>query len=136
MSDKYVPPVQKRFGQLVDSLFLLVLVYLSLLAPLLLNAPERQVAPAVSSEAVTWQDLNQNATMAAQWQKLGYEAAKAKPVINNKFHYVIKPGSLILTIAVIVGYFVLVLRISDKEYRQVIAERFGRKDGQGPPAGQ
>jgi hypothetical protein len=31
---------------------------------------------------------------------------------------------LIITILVVAGYFVVVLKISDKEYREVIAEKF------------
>jgi hypothetical protein len=128
MKKQYVPPVQKGFGQFVDSIFLLVLVYLSLLAPLLMKTPETQAAAQDSQVAVTWQDLKQEPTMAAQWQKLGYDAAKAKPIVNSKFDYTIEPVSLILTIAVIIGYFIFVLRVSDKEYREVIAEKFDRAD--------
>ena len=40
MANKYQPPKQKFWGQVVDSLFLLVLVYISLLLPLLLRTPE------------------------------------------------------------------------------------------------
>ena len=61
----------------------------------------------------------------AQWEKLGYDPEKAKPIITNKFDYSIDPLWLLITVAVIVGYFVFVLRISEKEYRQVIAEKFG-----------
>ena len=32
---------------------------------------------------------------------------------------------LILMIVVVVGYFVIVVRLSDNEYREVIAEKFG-----------
>jgi hypothetical protein len=31
---------------------------------------------------------------------------------------------LIITIVVVVGYFALMLKISDKQYREVIAEKF------------
>ena len=126
MASEYVPPVQKGFGQLVDSLFLLVLVYCSLLAPLLLKAPDKQPDQAqAAATQVSWQTLGQNPTMQAQWQKLGYDAAQAKPIITTKFDYVVDPGSLIVTALVIVGYFVFVLRVSDRQYRQVIAEKFG-----------
>lgn len=134
MANPYEPPKQKGFGQFVDSIFLLVLVYLALLAPLLLKekpaaAPE-PVTQAVQegqqqAPAVTWQDLKQNTVQQAQWEKLGYTPETAKPIVENRFDYSIEPIPLIVTILVIVGYFFLVLRISDKEYRQVIAERFG-----------
>jgi hypothetical protein len=125
MASEYVPPVQKGFGQLVDSLFLLVLVYCSLLAPLLLKAPDKQPDAAQNAKTqVSWQTLGQNPTMQAQWQKLGYDTAQAKPIITTKFDYEVDPASLIVTVLVIVGYFVFVLRVSDKQYRQVIAEKF------------
>ena len=34
--------------------------------------------------------------------------------------------SLIVMIVVVVGYFVLMLRLSEREYREVISEKFGR----------
>lgn len=127
MAQKYVPPKQKRIGQIIDSLFLLVLVYLSLFMPLLLNKPaaESEQAAAKTETPPTWEALGQNPTMRAQWEKLGYNPEKAKPIISNKFDYSIEPLSLIATIAVMVGYFLFVLRVSDREYKQVIAEKFG-----------
>lgn len=128
MAKKYAPPAQKGFGQFVDSIFLLVIVYLSLLAPLLLKQtpePAAEAAQGATVAEVTWQSLGQNPTMQAQWEKLGYDPAKAKPIIETKADYTIEPISLGLTILVIVGYFIFIIRISDKEYRQVIAEKFG-----------
>ncbi|SIT49057.1 Membrane protein [Paraburkholderia piptadeniae] len=125
MAADYVPPVQKGFGQLVDSLFLLVLVYCSLLAPLLLKAPDKAAETQTASTQVSWRELGQNAAMEAQWRKLGYDAQQAKPIITTRFDYEIEPVSLIVTALVIVGYFVFVLRVSDRQYRQVIAEKFG-----------
>lgn len=138
MANPYQPPKQKGIGQFIDSIFLLVLVYLALFTPLLLKgkpaaAPEPSTQAAQQGQqqapAVTWQDLKQNAVQQAQWEKLGYTPETAKPIVENRFDYSIKPIPLIATILVIVGYFFFVLRISDKEYRQVIAERFdsGRK---------
>ena len=49
---------------------------------------------------------------------------KAATLINNRFDYTIDPMMLIITIIVVVGYFVLMLKISDKQYREVIAEKF------------
>lgn len=125
MANKYVPPKQKGIGQFIDSGFLLVLVYLSLLMPLLLKSAESEQAAAKPETPPTWEALGQNPTMQAQWEKLGYDPEKAKPVIANKFDYSIEPLSLIVTIAVIVGYFIFVLRVSDREYKEVITEKFG-----------
>ena len=38
---------------------------------------------------------------------------------------VVAHGTLIIMVILVIGYFVLVVRLSDKEYRDVIAERFG-----------
>ncbi len=129
MVRKYQPPKQKFWGQVIDSLFLLVLVYISLLLPLLLRAPAEssETATPEAGATVTWQALGQNPTMQAQWEKLGYDPDKAKAIITNKFDYSIDPLWLLLTVAVIVGYFVFVLKVSEREYRQVIAERFDQE---------
>ncbi|MEM5339525.1 hypothetical protein [Paraburkholderia azotifigens] len=125
MAADYVPPVQKGIGQLVDSIFLLVLVYCSLLAPLLLKTPDKPPEAQAASTQVSWRELGQTPAMEAQWRKLGYDAQQAKPIITSRFDYQIEPVSLIVTALVIAGYFVFVLRVSDRQYRQVIAEKFG-----------
>jgi hypothetical protein len=109
---------------LVDSVFLLVLVYCSLLAPLLLKAPEKPVQADAARTQVSWRELGQNPAMEAQWRKLGYDSEQARPIVTSKFNYEIEPVSLTVTALVIVGYFVFVLRVSDRQYRQVIAEKF------------
>ena len=124
MRQAYRPPVQGGFGQFVDSIVLLVLVGLSLLAPLLFGSAESEAAKAHEAPP-TWESLGQNPTMQAQWQKLGYDAEKAAPIVQKKFDYEIEPLSLGLTVAVIAGYFFFMLRVSDRQYREVINERFG-----------
>ena len=120
----YRPPVQRGFGQFVDSLVLLVLVGLSLLAPLLFGSGEGESHKADAAPP-TWESLEQNPTMQAQWQKLGFTAEQAAPIVTKKFHYEIEPISLGITVAVIAAYFFFVLRVSDRQYREVIEERFG-----------
>lgn len=124
MRQAYRPPVQGGFGQFVDSIVLLVLVGLSLLAPLLFGSAESGEAK-VAEAPPTWESLGQNPTMQAQWHKLGYDAEKAAPIVQKKFHYEIEPLSLGITVAVIAGYFFFMLRVSDRQYREVIDERFG-----------
>lgn len=127
MKQHYTPPKQGMFGQIFDSILILVLVYASLMLPLLMKesaAPAE--APAATAEVakVTWESLGQNEVMQAQWVKLGYDPDKAATLINNKFDYTIDPMMLIITIIVVVGYFVIMLKVSDKQYREVIAEKF------------
>ncbi len=125
---RYEPPVQGGAGQFIDSLVVLVLVYASLMAPLLFKeAPA--AADAADKPAPTWESLNQTPAMVEQWGKLGVKVEAAAPMITNRFDYTIEPVSLILTIAVIVGYFIFVLRASEREYREVIRERFGPAKG-------
>jgi hypothetical protein len=135
MKKQYIPPVQKPLGQVFDSLLILVLVYASLMVPLLFKeeaapAPEPVVAQtaeaAAAAEAAkpTWESLGQNEVMQAQWAKLGYDPEKAAELINHRFDYTIDPGMLLLTILVVAGYFVFMLKVSEKEYREVIAEKF------------
>lgn len=128
MMKKYTPPTQKTLGQIVDSLLILVLVYASLMMPLLFKeeaaAAEAESAVVAEPVAVTWESLGQNEVQQAQWVKLGYDPEKAAELINHRFDYTIDPMMLIITILVVGGYFVFMLKISEKEYRQVIAEKF------------
>ena len=129
MKKIYTPPNQKPFGQMFDSLFILVLVYASLMLPLLFQGGASHEAPAetaVVAEAasVTWESLGQNEVQQAQGVKLGYDPDKAAELINDRFDYTIDPMMLIITILVVGGYFVFMLKQSEKEYREVIAEKF------------
>ncbi|MDE3022136.1 MAG: hypothetical protein KGI54_09765 [Pseudomonadota bacterium] len=120
----YVPKVQSGFGQFIDCVLILVLVYASLYAPLLMQANSGSSA-ASSSEKPTWQSLKQNSFEAGQWQKLGYTPEQAQPIIETRFEYSISWPVLGLTAAVIIGYYLFMLKVSDKEYREVIREKFG-----------
>jgi hypothetical protein len=126
MKQNYTPPKQGLLGQMFDTILVLVLVYASLMMPLLMKEEAKAEEPAVAAEVVvnTWESLGQNEVMQAQWVKLGFDPDKAAVIINNRFDYTIDPMMLIITILVVVGYFVVVLKISDKEYREVIAEKF------------
>jgi hypothetical protein len=72
----------------------------------------------------TWETLGQNATQAAQYEALGYTPEAAHDLILARFDYSFW-SSLIVMVVVIVGYFVILLRFSETEYREVIAEKFG-----------
>ena len=127
MKKNYTPPNQGFFGQIFDTLLVLVLVYASLMVPLLFKAEAKAEAAAeAAAHAVkaTWESLGQNAIQQAQWIKLGYDPEKAAILINSRFDYTIDPMMLIVTIVVVAGYFLFMLRVSDKQYREVIAEKF------------
>ncbi|MFP7671900.1 hypothetical protein ACG74X_00950 [Marivita sp. S0852] len=123
MSKKYEPPIQSSAGQIFDSLFLLALVYVALFIPLILGLTGAGVTTNVPDE-VTWETLEQNEVMQTQWEKLGYTPETAAELISTKFDYSIDPFMLIVTGIVIFGYFIFMVKVSEKEYRQVIREKF------------
>jgi hypothetical protein len=127
MKKNYTPPNQGMFGQIFDTVLVLALVYASLMLPLLFAAAEKAEHTAELAAAAinaTWESLGQNAVQQAQWIKLGFDPDKAAVMINSRFDYTIDPMMLIITIVVVVGYFLFMLKVSDKQYREVIAEKF------------
>jgi hypothetical protein len=143
MAQRYNPPQQSRGGQIFDVVLLLVLVFAALWLPLWLQiavpsrvvkAPTEGVTVNTTTDAagvetttfsgVTWETLGQNPTMAAQWEKLGHTPETAVEIIARPFEYKIDVLGLVLTVIVIVGYYVFVLWASKKEYREVIREKF------------
>lgn len=123
---KYTPPEQAKAMQFVDVLFILVAIFAALWLPLKLGLAG--AAKAIDKiENPTWELLGQNATMVSIWEKLGYTPATAHDIIQNRFHYNIDWLSLIIMAAVLIGYYVFLFRASDKEYREVIAEKFGER---------
>ncbi len=130
MKRHYVPPKQGMLGQIVDTATVLVLVYVSLMLPLLFKAAakaENAVVQAAVAVQATWESLGQNAIQQEQWIRLGYSPEKAAILINNRFDYTIDPVMLGLTSAVIIGYFIFLLKVSAKQYREVIAEKFDQE---------
>jgi hypothetical protein len=79
----------------------------------------------VTFENLTWEALEQNTVMQAQWGKLGYDLQGAAEAITKRYDYTFDWLWLLLTLAAIGGYFLFLVKQSDKEYRQVIAEKFG-----------
>ena len=138
MAQRYNPPKQSVPGQLFDVAFLLALVFLALFVPLWLQIavpsrieklPAGVTYTAAADGAKTWsgqswEALGQNPTMQAQWEKLGYKVEGAADIITQPFDYTIDYAGIVITALVILGYFVFMLRVSEKEYRQVIAEKF------------
>jgi hypothetical protein len=127
MKKNYTPPNQGMFGQIFDTVLVLALVYASLMLPLLFAAAEKAEHTAELAAAAinaTWESLGQNAVQQAQWIKLGFDPDKAAVMINSRFDYTIDPIMLIITIVVVVGYFLFMLKVSEKQYREVIAEKF------------
>lgn len=124
MAGKYIPPEQGRTGQIADTVFILALVFGALYLPIQLGLTGGGAA-VEAPRRVTWESLGQNATMQAQWEKLGYTPETAARIITEKFDYTVRPVPLLITLMVIAGYFVFLFRHSEVEYREVIREKFG-----------
>jgi hypothetical protein len=121
----YKPPEQPKVMQWVDIIFVVAAIFLALWLPLL--AGWAGASRAIEKiENPTWEALKQTPVQVEQWIKLGYaDAAAAHDIIQNKFNYDINPWQLVMLTAALVGYFVFLFLASDKEYREVISEKFG-----------
>ena len=124
MPQQYEPPKQSAFGQFFDCIFLLALVYATLFTPLVLGLTGGGTTTHKPDE-ITWETLKQNPTMQAQWEKLGYTPETAAELITTKFDYTIEPISLGITALIIIAYFIFLITTSEKEFREVIREKFG-----------
>lgn len=123
---RYNPPNQSKIGQIIDVIVLLVLTVGALYVPLWLGMAGGAKTPA-PIENPTWEALKQNAVMVEKWNALGItDPAAVNEMITARYDYwSFSTIELLVMIIVVVGYFVLVVRFSDKEYREVIAEKFG-----------
>ena len=133
----YQPPKQSVLGQWFDVITLLVLIFLALFLPVWLKiaVPSRvEKLPAgvsyVAAEdgtktwtGLSWEALGQNPTMAQQWEKLGYTPETAADIITMPFDYSLDWMGIIGMIVLIGGYYIFLLKHSEKEYRQVIQEK-------------
>jgi len=124
---RYTPPEQSRFMQWVDIIFVVAAIFLALWLPLQAGwaGVSRSI---VKIENPTWEALGQTPAQVEQWVKLGFaDAAAAHDIIQNKFDYSIDWQQLGILTIVIAGYFVFLFWASDKEYRDVIDEKFNGK---------
>ncbi|KAB1079243.1 hypothetical protein [Methylobacterium soli] len=120
----YEPPTQSVAGQIFDAFLMLILVFITLYLPLLFKLAGGGTTT-TDFPNPSWETLGQNATMAAQWEKLGFSPEKAASIVGTRFDYSFNGTALAFTALIIIGYFVFLFRYSDHEYREVIAERFG-----------
>lgn len=123
----YQPPKQSLAAQVFDVITLLVLTVGALYVPLYLGLAGAAKTPAPIANP-TWEALGQNTTEQAQWAALGItDPAAANDIITARFDYSFSWAALATMAVLVIGYFILVVRLSDKEYREVIDERFGSK---------
>ena len=122
---RYIPPEQGKLGQLIDVIVLMGLSLGALFVPLKLGLSGAAKVVATPVENPTWETLGQNAAQATQYEALGYTPESAHDIILARFDYSFEWTSLILMAVLIIGYFVIMLRLSEQEYKQVITEKFG-----------
>ena len=121
----YDAPKQGKASQLVDVIVLVVLTFGALFVPIWLKMAGAAKSVTTPVENPTWETLGQNAAQAAKYEALGYTPASAHDLILSRFDYSFSIGALVAMVVVIVLYYVLILRFSEVEYREVISEKFG-----------
>ena len=124
---RYTPPKQGKASQLIDVIVLVVLTVGALFVPLWLGMAGAAKSVTTPVENPTWETLGQTPAQAAKYEALGYDPASAHDLILARFDYSFSIGALLTMIVVIVLYYVLILRFSEVEYREVISEKFGRE---------
>ena len=121
----YKPPNQGKIGQVIDVIVLLALTIGTLYIPLCLGLAGAAKTPA-PIENPTWETLNQSPVAVERWNALGFaDPASANDIITARFDYSFAMGELLIMAVVVIGYFFLIIRLSGKEYHEVIAEKFG-----------
>ena len=123
----YQPPQQSKASQLIDVIVLVVLTVGALFVPLWLGLAGAAKSVATPVENPTWETLGQTPAQATQYEALGFTPESAHDLILARFDYNYSFSALLVMIAVIVLYYVLILRFSETEYREVISEKFGKE---------
>lgn len=123
----YSPPKQSKIGQLIDVVVLIALTIGALFVPLMLGLAGSSKTVATPVADPTWETLGQTPAQAAQYEALGYTPASAHDIILSRFDYSFSITAVLVLVVVVLLYYALVLRFSEVEYREVIAEKFGRK---------
>lgn len=123
----YQPPIQSKFSQIIDVIVLVAMTLGALFVPLWLNLAGAAKTVSNPVENPTWEALGQNAAQAAKYESLGFTPETAHDLILARFDYSFTGGALILMIVVIIAYYFLMLKFSEAEYREVIAEKFGKE---------
>jgi hypothetical protein len=121
----YEPPLQSKASQLIDVIVLVVLTVGALFVPIWLKMAGAAKSVTTPVENPTWETLGQTAAQSAKYEALGYTPATAHDLILSRFDYSFSIPALLTMVAVIVLYYVLILRFSEVEYREVISEKFG-----------
>ena len=122
----YVPPKQGKLSQLFDVIVLMALTFGALYMPMFLGLAGG-VKSVPEGAGQTWEAMGQNATQIAQYNALGFtDPAAVSDIINARYDYSFSMTALLVMVVIIVAYYVLMLKFSETEYREVIAEKFDK----------
>lgn len=135
----YEPPAQSKRGQLLDAATVLVLIFATLFATTFLIEEADSGAAATASENRDLADLPLNDVERAQFQKVIDSGTADLPAVVAAVDanrpgvdkYEISVPALLGTAALLAVYLAFVYRTSFREYREVVEEKFGPKDGGG-----
>lgn len=124
---KYTPPSESRVQQLFDIAVVVGSIFVALWFPLYMGwVGNEKVMETIANP--TWESLKQTPAQVEQWVKLGFtDAASAHDIIQNRWEYSVNWKQLGMLAFVLISYFVFLFRASDREYRDVIDEKFGKK---------
>ncbi len=122
----YVPPKQGKLSQLFDVVVLMALTFGALYIPMFMGLAGG-VKSVPEGAGQTWEAMGQNATQIAQYNALGFtDPAAISNIINARYDYSFSITALLVMVVIIVAYYVLMLKFSETEYREVIAEKFDK----------
>jgi hypothetical protein len=122
----YVPPKQGKLSQLFDVVVLMALTFGALYIPMFMGLAGG-VKSVPEGAGQTWEAMGQNATQIAQYNALGFtDPAAVADIINARYDYSFSVTALLVMVVIIVAYYVLMLKFSETEYREVIAEKFDK----------
>ena len=123
---QYVPPNQGKLSQLFDVIVLMALTFGALYIPMFMGLAGG-VKSVPEGAGQTWEAMGQNATQIAQYNALGFtDPAAISNIINARYDYSFSITALLVMVVIIVAYYVLMLKFSETEYREVIAEKFDK----------
>lgn len=135
----YRPPQQSLRGQLVDAVVILALLFGTLFVTTYVAASQGGGGAADDSEPRALSELPITEAERQQFRTLiddetmdlaGVNAAVAANQASDD-RYDFSVLALVVTVVVIVAYLVFVYRVSFKEYKEVIEEKFGPSGGRG-----
>lgn len=136
----YRPPEQSSRGQFLDAIFILVLLFGTLFVTTYIEASRAGGGGGgAQSEPTPLAELPITEAERVQFQKLIDEGATDLATVNDSVEanrpdpnqYDFSVIALAVTVIVIVAYLAFVYRTSFREYREVIEEKFGPREGSG-----